>query len=137
MRRRRTEIVGDVRLGRDVRIGEGCRLLGLGGPLIVGDGSVLGERCRLVAHERVELGPGCRLADGVVVQDFAPVYDDPERPVRLQGLRTDPVRVAEGTILGPGACLGPGARTRPGEVVGANTVLEPSRPPAGSRARRT
>lgn len=136
MRRRRSEIRGDVRLGRDVQLGEGCRLLALGGPIVVGDGTVLGDGCRLVAHAGIDVGRACRLGDGVVIQDFRPVLDDVERPVRLQGLRATPVTVGAGAILGPMACLGPGATVGAGDVVGPHAVLDPSLPvPARASAR--
>lgn len=134
MRRQASEITGDVRLAPDVRIGPGCRLLALGGPIVIGAGTVLGEACRLVAHERIEIGRDCRLADGVVIQDFAPVWDDAETPVREQGLRTRPVVVGDGAILGPGACLGPGARVAGGAIVGAHVVLDPAAPRPAAKA---
>lgn len=134
MTRRRSEITGDVRLGAGVRLGDGCRLLAVEGPIVIGDGSVLGDGCRLVAHERIDIGRRCRLGDGVVIQDFAPVWADSETPVRSQGLRTRPVRVGDDAILEPGACLGPGAAVTAGAVVGAHVVVDPLWPRATGAA---
>lgn len=136
MRRRRSEIRGDVRMGGAVAMGEGCRLLALGGPIVIGDGTVLGDGCRLVSHAGIRIGRDCRLGDDVVIEDFGPVYDDVEVPVRLQGLRTAPVRVGDRATLGPMACLGPGASVAPGAVVGPHVVVDPSRPVAAASPRR-
>ncbi len=102
---------------------DGCRLHARAGELRIGAGAVLGERCTLVAHERVELGAGCRLGDGVVATDLAPVHADVEVPIRHQGVRTAPVRIGDGARVGPGAVLEAGAVVPAGDSVGAHRVL--------------
>lgn len=102
---------------------DGCRLHARGGELRVEAGAVLGERCAIVAHAEVELGAGCRLGDGVVACDAAPAHADVERPVRQQGLRVAPVRVGARARIGPGAVLEAGAHVRPDGAVGAHRVL--------------
>jgi acetyltransferase-like isoleucine patch superfamily enzyme len=89
----------------------------------IGAGAVLGERCVILAHDRVEIGAGARLGVGVVVVDFAHAFDDVERPVRQQPLRTAPVVVGDRAILGPGTVVEPGGRVAAGATVMANTVV--------------
>jgi len=109
-------------LGRDVRIGAGTRLAVHGGTLRIGDGAHIGERCVIVVHEGVDIAPGARIEDWVSITDFEPVFDDPERPVRLQGVRARPVVVGERAVvdlaanLTAGAQVAPRARVAPHEV---------------------
>jgi len=44
-------------------------------------------------------------------------------PVRLQPLRTAPVVVGAGAIIGPGVVVERGGRVAPGAIVLANTVV--------------
>jgi acetyltransferase-like isoleucine patch superfamily enzyme len=77
----------------------------------------------ILAHERVEVGAGARLGDGVVLIDFAHAHDDVETPVRHQPVLTAPVVVGAGAVVGPGAVVERGGRVAPGAVVPANTVV--------------
>jgi maltose O-acetyltransferase len=124
MRARRRHPPG-VRLGRDVAIGRDVRLEAApGARIVVGDGAVLGDGCVLVALERIEVGDGAVLGDGAVVLDALPAYDDPERPVREQGVRSAPVRVGPRATLGPGACVLAGVTVGAGARVIAHAVVE-------------
>jgi acetyltransferase-like isoleucine patch superfamily enzyme len=85
-----------VRLGDGSRLAAGCRLhVGPGAVVDVGPGARLGERCVLVARERIDVGPRAVLGDEVVLVDFDHDIADVERPVRRQGLVTSPVRIGE------------------------------------------
>ena len=90
--------------------------------MTIGEGAVLGERCRLVAHEGITIGRNALLGDGVVLTDFEPDPADPERPTRKQALKAKPITVGDGARIGHGACLLPGARVKPGGSVAPNTV---------------
>ena len=132
---------GRLRAGPGVRLGRGCRFLLLGGGTVVlGEGCVVGDRARfdvvggqvvvgrgarigsgfiVVAHERVEIGPGLRAGDDVVLQDVARAYADPDRPIRAQGLLTAPV------LVGADVTLGPRTVVEPGVTIGAGAVVDP------------
>jgi acetyltransferase-like isoleucine patch superfamily enzyme len=113
-----------VDIAPDAVVGDGTRIHARGAAVVrIGPGAVLGERCVILAHERVEVGAGARLGDGVVLVDFAHAYDDVERPVRHQPLRTSPVVVGERAIVGPGAVVEPGGRVPAGATVLSNTVV--------------
>ena len=105
-----------VSLGDGCRVGDDCRLhLGAGAAVVIGAGARLGERCVVAAHERVEIGPGARLEDDVVLIDFDHDVDDVERPVRQQPLVTAPVVIGRAPSSGPPrACCAasPWARAR-------------------------
>jgi acetyltransferase-like isoleucine patch superfamily enzyme len=118
-------------VGDGAVLGAGCRLHVHAGSVEIGAGAHLGERCVVAAHERVEIGASCRLADEVVLVDFDHVAADPERPVREQGLVTAPVRVGAGAVLDRGACLlrgvtvGAGARVLTHAVVTRDVAAAP------------
>jgi hypothetical protein len=133
--RGRLAVSGRPRLGRGVRfdlapgavvsLADGCRIgarcrfhIGAGAAVAIGPDARLGERCVIAAHERIEIGPGARLEDEVVLIDFDHDIDDVERPVREQRLVT--ARAGAGALRG---C----ARARPPAPVamrGANCITE-------------
>jgi acetyltransferase-like isoleucine patch superfamily enzyme len=123
-----------VHLGDSVRLGPDSRIEAVAGVVRVGAGSAIGERAVIVAHESVEIGPRVAIGDWAALADGAPTYDDVERPVRTQPLRTAPIRVGEGAVVGPHASLGPGATVTAGEEVPAYAVL-PAPPPAPRKPR--
>lgn len=112
---------GDVRIeaapGARVVLGDGCaigagtRLVARGGLLRIGAGAVVGERCVLVAHAGIDVGDRARIGDWAAILDAEPAGDDVEMPVRLQGVRAAPVRIA------PGAVVDHAARVLAGAVV--------------------
>lgn len=118
---------GRIVVGPGCVLGEGTRIEARGGAVLIGAGTRTGEGCIVCAHERISVGPRCRMGDEVVVQDATRRSDDPELPVRKQGLRTAAVTIGEGVTLGaravvePGASIGDGAIVEPGSVV-AGTV---------------
>ena len=109
-------------LGDGVTVGRGTRLTVHGGTLRIGDGAHIGERCAIVVHQRVDIAPGARVEDWASITDFEPVYDDPERPIRLQGVRARPVRVGERAIVAHAANLTAGATVAPHTRVAPHEV---------------
>jgi acetyltransferase-like isoleucine patch superfamily enzyme len=128
-------VVLDVAAGARVVLGDGCVLLdgcrihARGAEVRIGAGALLGERCAILAHERVTVGPRSMLGDGVVLVDFAHAHEDVDRPVRHQPLETAPVEIGNGARIGPGAVLERGARVAPGGTVPAHAVTGPERRP--------
>ena len=124
-------------LGDDCRIGDGCRFhLGAGAAVVIGAGAGLGERCVVAAHERVEIGPGARLGDEVVLIDFDHDVGDVERPVREQPLLTAPVVIGPRAVVGTAAGVLRGVTVGEGARVGVRSVVTHDVPP-GARAEGT
>jgi acetyltransferase-like isoleucine patch superfamily enzyme len=124
-------------LGADCRIGDGCRFhLGAGAAVAIGAGARLGERCVVAAHERVEIGPGARLEDEVVLIDFDHDLGDVERPVREQPLLTAPVVIGARAVVGTAAGVLRGVTLGEGARVGVRAVVTHDVPP-GARAEGT
>jgi len=146
--RGRLVVEGRARLGRGVvfdlargtrvvledrcSIGEGCRFHVAGGQVRIGEGAVLGDRCVLAAHESIEVGPGAILGDDVVLIDFDHDVRDVERPVRLQGLVTGPVRIGARAVLGNAAAVLHGATVGEGARVLARSVVTREAPARAS-----
>jgi acetyltransferase-like isoleucine patch superfamily enzyme len=129
----RVDVRGRVTVGRAARVrvargarvvledgcvlGEGSRIEAQGGTVRIGPGARLGPRSVLVALERIDVGAGAVVGSWAMVADAEPTYDDPERPTRLQPVRTAPVRVGDGALIGAHAALQAGATIAPSEVV--------------------
>jgi acetyltransferase-like isoleucine patch superfamily enzyme len=89
----------------------------------IGAGTRLGERCTLVSTAGIEIGSGCAIGDYVLFADSDPGFDDVETPVRLQPLRSAPIRVGDGARIGARAAVLAGAQVADGAVVGSYAVV--------------
>ena len=69
------------------------------------------------------MGAGAFLGDEVVLIDFDHDVRDVERPVRLQGLLTAPVRVGKHAVVGQAAAILHGATVGDGARVLARSVV--------------
>ena len=126
-----------VSLGDRCRVGDGCRFhLGAGAAVVIGAGARLGDGCVVAAHERVEIGPGARLEDQVVLIDFDHDVGDVERPVREQALLTAPVVIGARAVVGTAAGVLRGVTVGEGARVGVRAVVTHDVPP-GARAEGT
>jgi acetyltransferase-like isoleucine patch superfamily enzyme len=114
---------GALDVASDAVIGDGTRFHVRGATVTVGAGARLGERCVILAHAGVEIGAGAVLGDDVVLVDFAHRHDDPETPVRHQGLAARPIRVGAGAVIGHRAVIEAGAVIAPGARIGEMTVV--------------
>jgi acetyltransferase-like isoleucine patch superfamily enzyme len=112
-----------VTLGDGVELGEHTRIEAVGGPVRIGAGSRLGERCTLAATTGIEIGSGCSIGDYVLFADSDPGVDDVETPVRLQPLRTAPIRVGDGARIGARAAVLAGAQVKARAVVGSYEIV--------------
>lgn len=117
-----------VTLGDGVELGDATRIEAVGGPVRIGAGTRLGERCTLAATAAIEIGGGCSIGDYVLFADSDPSFDDGETPVRLQPLRTAPIRVGDGARIGAHAAILAGAHVGDGAVVGSYAVVRGSVP---------
>jgi acetyltransferase-like isoleucine patch superfamily enzyme len=98
---------------------EGARIQADGGTVRIGAGARLGERAVLVALAGIDVGAGCVVGDWAMVTDAEPGFEDPERPIREQPLRTARV------TLGARARIGPHAKVLAGAAIPPDAVVEP------------
>jgi acetyltransferase-like isoleucine patch superfamily enzyme len=112
-----------VTLGEGVELGENVRIEAIAGAVRIGANTRVGERCTLAATAGIEIGADCRIGDLVLLADADPGIADVETPVRLQPLRTAPIRVGDGARIGAHAAILAGAAIADRGVVGSYAVV--------------
>jgi acetyltransferase-like isoleucine patch superfamily enzyme len=105
----------------------------------IGAGSFLNLGVMVAAHELVEIGEHCMLANGCFVSDASHRYDDLERPITWQGFESKgPTRIGNNCWLGANVVVTSGVTIGERCVIGANSVvtrdLEPYSIAAGAPA---
>jgi acetyltransferase-like isoleucine patch superfamily enzyme len=118
-------------LGDGCRIGDGTRIVAQAGSIEIGADAVLGERCTLVAHSGVTIGAGAQLGHGAVVVDFDHVFEDVERPIRVQPLTSAAVTIGDGARIGLGASILRGVSVGAGAIVDPRAVVTHDVPVGG------
>jgi acetyltransferase-like isoleucine patch superfamily enzyme len=106
----------------------------------IGAGTFLNQSVMVAAHELVEIGEHCMLANGCFVSDAAHRYDDPDKPVPWQGFTSKgPTRIGANCWLGAHVVVTSGVTIGERCVVGAGSVVTHDLPPfsiaAGAPAR--
>jgi acetyltransferase-like isoleucine patch superfamily enzyme len=114
---------GRLALGRWTWIGGGTRIRCHEGRVSIGAKTVIGEDCTITAYQHVSIGRECMVADRAMLIDFDHHFDDPERPIRLQGIDKHDVRVGDNVWIGYGACILRGVSVGENAVVGAGSVV--------------
>jgi acetyltransferase-like isoleucine patch superfamily enzyme len=100
------------------------------GRIRIGAGSFLNLGVMVAAHELVEIGEHCMLANGCFVSDANHRFDDPDRPVPWQGFTTKgPTRLGANVWLGAHVVVTSGVTIGERCVVGANSVVTGDLPP--------
>ncbi|UGS37442.1 acyltransferase [Capillimicrobium parvum] len=110
------------------------------GRIRIGAGSFLNLGVMVAAHELVEIGEHCMLANGCFVTDANHRFDDPGKPVPWQGFTSKgPTRLGDNVWLGAHVVVTSGVTIGERCVVGANSVVTSDLPPysiaAGAPAR--
>ena len=121
--------LGHMELGRWVWIGKGNSIRCHEGSLRIGDRVVFGTNNTVNAYLDVEIGDDCLMADWVYIADFDHQYQDPDIPIRKQGIVTSPVRIESDCWIGEKATVLRGAVVGRGSVVGAHAVVRDDVPP--------
>lgn len=106
----------------------------------IGAGTFLNIGVMVAAHELVEIGDHCMLANNCFVTDANHRFGDPGMPVPWQGFSSKgPTRIGDNTWLGANVVVTSGVTIGERCVVGANSVVTQDLPPrsiaAGSPAR--
>jgi acetyltransferase-like isoleucine patch superfamily enzyme len=93
-------------------------------PLLrIGARTMIGNHAHIVVTRRVEFGESVLTADRLFVSDNAHGYDDPNVPVRDQGLvQLAEVRIGDGSWIGENVCIS-GASIGRNCVIAANSVV--------------
>ncbi len=84
----------------------------------------------LAAQDEISIGDWTMLANGCFVGDAAHRFDDPEKPVPLQGFTSKgPIRIGENCWLGANVVVTSGVTIGDRSVIGANSVVTSDIPP--------
>jgi len=112
-----------VSIAEGARVGDRCRLHLGPARVRLGAGCVLEDGVRLTVHECLSVGEGAWIGEEAVLADVDHRTDDPETPVRLQGLATAPVSIGARATVGPGAVVLRGRTVGTRARVGARAVV--------------
>lgn len=140
-------VVSRIRLGKNIRIGDGARLVcsDAKASIIIGDGTVIQPRAILetgpgghielgnmnsvnpytilYGHGGLITGEYVRIAAHTVVIPANHIYDDPNRPISRQGLTKLGIRIGRDVWIGSGCQILDGVEIGEGCVVAAGSVV--------------
>ena len=89
----------------------------------VGARTMIGNHAHIVATKRIEFGEGVLTADRLFVADNRHTFEDPDTPVRDQGLtQLAEVHIGDGSWIGENVCIS-GASIGKQCVIAANSVV--------------
>ena len=89
----------------------------------IGENCVIGINCVVTGQGGVEIGDDVIIAPGAMVLPADHVYDDPERPIREQGITAKGIKIGSGAWIGARALVLDGVTVGENAVVGAGSVV--------------
>ena len=96
----------------------------------IGAGTFLNRGVMVAAHELVEIGDHCMLANGCFVSDANHRYQDAELPITWQGFDSKgATRIGDNCWLGANVVVTSGVTIGERCVIGANSVVTEDIPP--------
>ena len=122
---------GPVVLGKGVHLYRGCIIeVGSGAGVYIGDDTHIQAGCNLKGFGgNLRIGANVQVAPGCGFSPYEHRFDDPDRPIRAQGIRHEGDIVIEDDVwLGTGARILDGVRIERGAVIGAGAVVTRSIP---------
>jgi acetyltransferase-like isoleucine patch superfamily enzyme len=116
---------GRLEVGEGTLFEPGVWITAPGGARVrIGAGTFLNKGVMVAAHELVEIGDHCMLANGCFVTDANHRFEDLERPITWQGFTSrGPTRVGANTWLGANVVVTSGVTIGERCVIGANSVV--------------
>ncbi|WP_288323546.1 acyltransferase [uncultured Eggerthella sp.] len=105
-----------------------CRL-GPQGCMRLGRGAFFNYGCKIIAHERIEIGSDCLFGPNVQVFDFDHGHDRSDIAYKKQGMETKPVVIGNNVWLGANVVVLKGVTIGDNAIVGAGTIMSHDVPP--------
>jgi len=110
------------------------------GRIVIGDGVLININVLIASVNLIEIGPNTMIANGSVITDANHRFDDPTRPLTLQGfVSKGPTTIGRDCWLGANVVVTSGVTIGERCVIGANSVVTSDLPAfsiaAGSPAK--
>lgn len=107
-----------IRIGQNVMIGSGARIIANGGNISIGDDVFIGKNSTLIAFSDLTIGARTLLGQNCSIH----TENHGDREHRLE-YTTSSIDIAEDVWLGAGVVVTPGRHIAAGVTVGANSVV--------------
>ena len=142
-----------IKLGNNVRIGDGASLVARDGTeIVIEDGTNvndrvyldteakggyihIGEKCyvgtgtTLFGHRGLEIGDHVLLAQNITLTPYSHIFEDPDANIITQGGHCKKVSIGRDVYVGMGACIMYSGDIGEGSVIGAGSVVVKPIPP--------
>ena len=96
--------------------------------VVIGDRVSFGQCVHLVCASKVIIHDDVAIGPFSMINDCTHGYSDPTVPLSIQNLKTAPIEIGEGTIIGMSVCILPGVSIGKHCYIGANTVVTKNLP---------
>ncbi len=137
--RSHARIRGAVSIGDHSSIREYTLLDARDGSIEIGAHCSVNDYCVIYGHGGVTIGDDVRMATHIVVVAADHRFEDPNVPIREQGVEPKPIKIGDDVWIGANACILGGVEIGGGCVIGAGAVvaesLEPFSVVVGNPAR--
>lgn len=122
---------GSLTIGADAEIGRGAMILTQGGVIKIGDCFSLNPYSIIYGHGGVAIGDFVRIAAHVVIVPSNHLFDDPDKPIRLQGYSKKGIKIGDDVWIGAHATILDGSHIGDGCVIAAGSVVRGRLEPYG------
>ena len=112
---------GCITLGRNVSIGRFARIIARGGNIEIGDDVLVSEGCVIVALAGIKIGAETQIAEYVTIRDQD--HNLTPRPIRTSGFASAPITIGRDVWLGAKVSVLRGTTIGDGAVIGAHAVV--------------
>jgi acetyltransferase-like isoleucine patch superfamily enzyme len=121
-------ILGQVSIGENTKIRPHVLLDGRHGSISIGSNSSINDNCVIYGMGGLVIGNDVRIAAHTVIVSGNHNFDDPDTPIRLQGVTFAPISVGDDTWIAANVTILAGVEIGNGCVVGAGAVVTKSLP---------
>ena len=118
-----------ITIGDDSYLSSHCILNTFNGWITIGNNCTVNSYAILYGHGGLQIGNDVRIAPQVMIMPMNHIFDDPNIPIRKQGIQAQGVKIEDDVWLGAGAIVLDGVTIGKGSVIGAGAVVTKDIPP--------
>lgn len=93
------------------------------GTFVLGENSYIESFSVIGVNERIEIGKNVMIANSVSIRDTDHNFEDLDKPMLFQGIKTKPIAIKDNVWIGHGVVITKGITIHSGAVIGANAVV--------------